>query len=515
MSTAEDIIITGLTKRFGATTALDRASTRIRRGSVHAVLGENGAGKSTLIKILSGVIKPDEGEVRLGGKRLDLGSPVAAHRAGIATAFQELSLVPDLSVAENLAMPNPTTRWGLMNRRGLAREAEALLARYGIFDVDVGATVRSLDLSVRQKLEIVHAMARQPHLLLLDEPTSALASRDVEWLGLQIEARRQAGCTVVMITHRMPEVREFCEEMSILRNGRFVGLHRTQDIDDETVFKEIMGRSMDTAYPPRLPVTARPAKQPPRLQGTGLCSGERLKGVSFDLHPAECVGVVALQGMGQLELFYSLFGLTPLDAGTVAVDGVAVTIGSPGKAISQGIGLGLVPEERKTEGLALNLSGGENVSLPVIGRFARWGLIDLAREREAVLRALEQVRGNPRALTEPAQAFSGGNQQKLVMAKWLLADTRALLLFDPTRGVDVGAKHEIYELMRNYTAAGGAILMYSTEIPEVINLCDRILVMYAGRVVAELDGAGCTEAGVTTAMLSVAAAAPAAQGVAT
>lgn len=494
------VTINAVTKRFGATTALNQASMSIRRGSTHAILGENGAGKSTLIKVLSGMLQPDEGELALFGEVVHFDSPLSAQRVGVATAFQELSMVPDMTVAENLCLAAPPTRFGLIRSRDRNRIAKSILERFDVHDIQVQSLVRDLDLSLRQKLEIVHAMAQGPRVLLLDEPTSALASKDVEWLGAQIAACKEAGITIVLITHRMPEVRAYCDELTILRNGAVVGCFLAGDINDEEVFRLIMGRSLGSTYPAR---NQRQAFAPVVLTGVGLGGGRRLRDVSFELRQGECLGVVALQGMGQLELFYGLFGLDPFTRGELVVNGQVADIRSPQHAVARGIGLSLVPEERKTEGLALDLSGRWNISLPTIDRFARWGWIDQAREQAAVAQVLSRVRGNPRGMVEPASAFSGGNQQKFVIAKWLLSDSRAMLLFDPTRGVDVGAKQEIYEMMVSYLKSGGAILLHSTEIPEIVNLCDRILVLYEGQVVAEFEGHDVSEEQVTTAMLGV------------
>ena len=499
MKNACAISIDGVTKRFGATVALKAVSLQVERGAVHAILGENGAGKSTLIKVISGITMPNAGVIKVLGTEVSLSRPDDAHAAGIATAFQELSQVPHLSVAQNMLMPNEPTRFGLRRSRECARKATEVLERFELGDIDPNTVVRELDLSVRQKLEIAYAISRGPKVLLLDEPSSALTSEDVGWLGRRIAECRRSGITIVLITHRMPEVREFCTSLSILRNGECVGTYATDEIADEEVFRLIMGRTLGSAFPARLPLPDKTAR--PRLKVQNLSSGSRLHDVSFDIRPGECLGVVALQGMGQLELFKSLFGLAPQSAGQVTVEGRRVTIRTPRDAIDAQIGLSLVPEERKTEGLALNLSGRANISLPTISQFSRWGRINRAAEDSAVSAALKRVSGNMRGLFEPASSFSGGNQQKFVLAKWLLAESRVLLLFDPTRGVDVGAKFEIYQVMHDYLSSGGAVLLHSTEIPEVANMCDRILVMCAGRVVAEMDGRTASEHQITTAML--------------
>jgi ribose transport system ATP-binding protein len=499
MTVDDAVSLEGVTKRFGPTVALNGVTMRIPRGGVHAVLGENGAGKSTLIKLLSGIVRPDEGVVRVMGETVRLIGPKAAQAAGIATAFQELSLVPDLTVAQNLTLVERARGFSFRSKAQARARASEMLSTLDLSDIDPRSFVRELDLGVRQRLEIASAISRKPDILLLDEPTSALTTEGVAWLGRQIRECERRGVTVVLITHRMREVREWCLSLSILRNGACVGSFESNGIDDAEVFRLIMGRTLGSAFPPRLPPPLRTAA--PRLKVTGLSASQALHDISFEIRAGECLGVVALQGMGQLRLFKTLFGLTAPSSGEIQVDGRRVSIRSPRDAIAANVGLSLVPEDRKTEGLAMNLSGRANISLPTIERFARWGRVDRFAERVAVTEALRRVSGNLRALDEPASAFSGGNQQKFVIAKWLMADSRVLLLFDPTRGVDVGAKFEIYQVMHGYLEAGGAVLLHSTEIPEVANLADRILVMYAGRIVAELDGRSASEHDITMAMM--------------
>ena len=480
-----------VSKSFGATIALKEASFSVEPGEVHALLGENGAGKSTMVKLLSGLIAPDSGEIELSGAHVALRSPADAHGHGVQTAFQELTLVRDLTVTENMLMPNaPQGRFGQLRRRQGERLVAEHLAALGLSEIDQRAEVRDLELAARQKIEIARALFRRPRILLLDEPTSSLSGRDIDWLGAQIAALRRDGVTIVFITHRLREVRRFCDRLTVLRNGQTIGTAEVAAIGDDEVIRMIIGRSLASAFParPAAPgADAHPASMP-ALRAEGLSTAGKLHAASFALHPGEILGVAGLQGMGQQELFLSCFGMTPLVAGRLLVDGREVVLASPRDAIRSRIGISLVPEDRKTEGLFLKLTGLVNVSLPVAHRFARFGVIDTAKESAAVARALAQVEVHPRALYTPAGAFSGGNQQKLVIAKWLLAGSRTLLLFDPTRGVDVGTKHQIYLLMRAFADAGGAILFHSTEIPEIVNMCDRVLVMYQGRTVAELVG---------------------------
>lgn len=478
--------LAGIGKQFGPTVALKNASFSVRVGEVHALLGENGAGKSTLVKVLSGLLTPDTGTIKIAGENVELRSPRHAHRFGVQTAFQELTLVGDLTVAENVLMPYaPQGLFGQLRRRRGLEEVAAHLVAVGLEQVDPRALVSGLTLPLRQKIEIARALFRKPRILLLDEPTSTLSGQDIAWLGEHITSLRASGVTVVFISHRMREVRQFCDRLTVLRNGESVGTEQVDAISDDEVIRMIIGRSLASTFPPR---PATPLSREPILRGAGLATDGKLRDATFTLHRGEILGIAALQGMGQADLFHACFGMEPLQVGQLYVAEKEVILTSPHDAISHGIGISLVPEDRKTEGLFLKMSGRFNVSLPVVERFVRYGLIDTEAETEAVADVLEQVGVAPRALYEPVSAFSGGNQQKLVIAKCLLADSRILLLFDPTRGVDVGTKHQIYMMMRAFVDAGGSILFYSTEIPEIVNMCDRVMVLYQGCIVATVTG---------------------------
>jgi len=474
-------------KAYGATVALDDMSFAVARGTVHALLGENGAGKSTTVKLLSGLVQPDKGEIRIDGQPRQIRSPRHAHALGIQTAFQEMTQIRDLTVAENMLLLNePLSRSGSVRKREAERIVERHLDDLGLATIDPRQKMRELDLPLRQKVEIARAVLRRPQILLLDEPTSTLSGRDIDWLGGLIARLQSSGITIIFISHRMPEVRLFCEYLTVLRNGRDIGTDRVDSISDDAVIRMIIGRSLSSTFPPRIS-TAIPGAVP-ALAGQGLSIDRRLRDVSFALAPGEVLGIAGLQGMGQLELFMACFGAMPLDAGTIAVGGKRVMLTSPGDAVRANIGISLVPEDRKTEALFLKLDGQSNVALPTVDRRVRHGLIDKRAEANAVARVLDIVQVQHRALYARASAFSGGNQQKIAIAKWLLAESRILLMFDPTRGVDVGTKHEIYVLIRDFASSGGAVLFCSTEIPELVNLCDRVLVMYGGRIVRELAG---------------------------
>ena len=505
---AHALRVAGVVKAYGATVALAGVSFAVRTGEVHALLGENGAGKSTTVKLLSGLVQPDEGTVELFGERVRLPSPRDAHRHGVQTAFQEMTLVRDLTVAENMLLPHaPTGPLGQLRRRRGEHLVAEHLASLGLGDIDPRAEVRTLELPTRQKIEIARAMFRKPRILLLDEPTSTLSGRDIDWLGELIARLKGESITTVFISHRLPEVRRFCDRLTVLRNGKDVGTSDVAGVDDDEVVRMIIGRSLAATFPPRPAPGPRPAA-PPCLEVRGLATDGRLRDASFALWPGEILGVGALQGMGQLQLFLACFGMARLRQGEIRLDGREVTLATPQDAIRANIGISFVPEDRKTEGLFLKLDGCSNVALPVIGRFTHMGLIDHGAETAAVSRVLDQVEVAPRALYTPAGAFSGGNQQKLAIGKWLLAGSRILLMFDPTRGVDVGTKHQLYGLMRAFAEAGGAILLYSTEIPELANLCDRVLVMYDGRIVSELQGGTLDEKTILRSALGEAGVAP-------
>jgi len=485
------VAIRALRKSFGATLAVDDVSFTIEQGTAHALLGENGAGKSTIVKLLSGLIEPDHGTISVFGDEVRLRSPRVAHRHGVQTAFQEMTLTPDLTVLDNMLLPYGPQGWSGMIKRGAAERAVREHFDSLGLDIELWREVGELDLAIQQKIEIARAVFRRPHLLLLDEPTSTLAGRDVDWLGEVIAHLKQQGVTILFISHRMREVRAFCDHVTILRNGRHIATAAASELTDTQIIEMIIGRSITQTFPPR---PQHGWADAPEVLGAGdLAAGHRLEAATFSLKRGEILGVAGLQGMGQLDLFLACFGMTDVHAGDILVDGRPVTIASPTDALRPNIGMGFLPEDRKTEALFVELDGKHNASLPIIERFCRFGLVQGAREESAVAGAFGRVEVDRRALWTPVKSFSGGNQQKIALAKWLLAQSRILLLFDPTRGIDVGTKHELYVLMRAYAEGGGSILFHSTEIPELVHLCDRVLVLYGGRIVAEIGAAALTE----------------------
>jgi ribose transport system ATP-binding protein len=476
-------------KAFGATIALSDVSLSVTANSVHALLGENGAGKSTIVKLLSGLMLPDSGSISIFGERVSLARPQDAHRLGIRTAFQEMTQIEGLSVAQNMLLPyEPVGIAGIIRRR----YAEALVGRHlielGLGDIDARMEVGELSLSQRQKIEIARAVLGKPRILLLDEATSSLSGADVDWLSRVVARLKRDGCTVIFITHRIAEVRRFCDHLAVLRNGRIAGEGSTSEIGDDAVIRMIIGRSLAAIFPKREDTQQDGA---PAIAARRIAVRNHLIDMSFELRRGEVLGVAGLQGMGQRELFLACFGMAPLASGWLEVDGARVTLRSSGDAVS--IGIGLVPEERKTESLFLEMNGVENASMPVVDRFSRFGLVRTDAELAAVRQAFAIVKVREQATYQGLSNFSGGTQQKVAIARWLMAKSRILLMYDPTRGIDIGTKHELYLLIQRFTQGGGAVLLYSTEIVELVNLCHRVIVMYGGQSAGTLTGAEITE----------------------
>jgi ribose transport system ATP-binding protein len=487
------ISISHLTVRFGPTIALDDARLEVADGQVHALLGENGAGKSTIVKVLSGLVRPDAGTVFIFGRGLARFEPRFANQLGVRTAFQEISLVKDLTVAQNfLLMEEPRNAAGMIRARQLEDLVRDQLLQLGITSVDPHAEVRRLDLPSRQKLEIARALSRKPRILLLDEPTASLSQRDVQWLGEVIERLKGSGTTILLISHRMQEVREFCSALTIFRNGRTVGAYAMADLSDSEIIELMIGRSLGGAFPPKR--DQRAARSAPAVLSCRNLPTMHGGEVSFSLQRGEVLGLAGLDGMGQRELFLTLFGVNRLAAGEIRLGDRPVRFRSPADAIECGIGM--LPEDRKTEALFQDLDARENVSLPSLRQFLRARLVRPRLERKMVSKVLDEVSVARRALWTPVRRFSGGNQQKIAVAKWLLTNSSVLLLYDPTRGIDVGTKTEIYHIVRQYADAGGAVLFYSTEIPELVNLCDQVMVIYRGRIVETLAGDTVTESAI-------------------
>ena len=482
----------GVSKRYGGVRALENASLSVAAGRIHAILGENGAGKSTLIKIMAGVVTPDDGRMMLDGAEVAFASPAAANRAGIVCIFQELSLIPDLSVADNIVISNPPKRFGLIDRRAQRRIAEEALARAGATTSIRMALVKDLPLSRRQMVEIAKALAREPRILILDEATSALTAADVAKVFVVLKRLRDEGLALLYISHRMHEIAELADECTVFRNGRNVATYRRRDQDRRRSRRDDDRPRIQSCLPAEA-AAARRRRGPPLLEVADLSWADRLHDISFHARAGEVVGLGGLDGQGQRELLLALFGVLRGVSGEIRVAGrVGLSFEPACGQIAAGRH-GADPRGPQDRG-ADAADVGQREPL-------------LRRARPPVARRNHRPRPRGTAVAEmidllairsgradiPAGALSGGNQQKVVIAKWLMAEPRIILLNDPTRGIDVGTKQEIYQLLRRLADAGAAIVFYSTDYAELIGCCDRVLVLYDGAIRRVLVGDEITE----------------------
>jgi ribose transport system ATP-binding protein len=471
----------GITKSFGGVRALYQAALAAVGGEVHALVGENGAGKSTLIKILGGRLQPDTGSVRINHHAVGLTGPDDAHALATWTVFQELTLLPWMTVAENLLLRRePRASLGLISRTQVVAQAEAMLAGLGICTIDPLALVEDLSLAQRQIVEIVRALSHAPDILLLDEPTSSLVEHEVMWLFKQISELRRRGACVIFTSHRWSEVSSIADRITVFRGGRHVGTFPS--LSESEAVTLMTGEPLDTLYPklPERPL-ATSALEVQQLTGT------RLHGVSFTLHRGEILGVGGLAGQGHRELFFTLFGAEHASSGRVVIDRRSVRIRSPRDAVRRRAGIALVPEDRKTDGLMLAMAVRDNLTLAILRRIAWFGVLRRRIERHRAESMATRLKIRMAGLRSPAGSLSGGNQQKVLVGRWLLVEPTILLLYDITRGVDIATKHELYELMMQLATEGRSILFYSSDTEELAHLCHRVLVMREGKVATELN----------------------------
>jgi ribose transport system ATP-binding protein len=499
-STRPLLSMDGISKHYGGVRALEDVHFACDRGTIHALLGENGAGKSTLIKILAGVVQPDSGTILLDGEPNAFPTPAAATEAGIACIFQELSLLPDLTVADNIGIIRPPKRFGLIDRRAQRRLAEAALARVGAEDIHPFAPVGELPLSRRQMVEIAKALARDPKILILDEATSALTAADVAKVFKLLRQLKDDGMAVIYISHRMHEISALADECTVYRNGRYVDTFAAGTKSDAAIVEMMIGREYSSVFPP-LPDKA--PEGPPVLAVKDLSWHGELNGVSLDIRPGEVVGLGGLDGQGQRQFLLALFGTLIGATGTVEINGKPVKLSSPQRAKSAEVGMALIPEDRKNEGLMLPMTVRENLSFAAVGDFSRFGVIDRGAEETAMAEIIDVLKIRSDGIDGPVAELSGGNQQKVVIGKWLMTRPRIVLLNDPTRGIDVGTKQELYQLLRRLAEQGAAILFYSTDYDELIGCCNRVLVFYGGRVVRSLSGEDLNERNLVTAALNL------------
>ena len=467
----------GIVKQFPGVLALNRVDFDLRPGEVHVLLGENGAGKSTLIKILSGVHTADEGEILLDGRPVHIRTPHDAKALGISTIFQEFTLVPDMSVAENIFLgrfPSLPGAAGFVDWKRMREESAALLRSLNV-EVDPRTPVRQLGVAKQQMVEIAKALSMQARIIVMDEPTAALASAEIEQLFRTIRELKARGVAVIYISHRLEEVRHIGDRATVLRDGEKIGTVPLATTSIDELIRMMVGRELKEKFPKVEVPRGEEILRVEHLSRPGV-----LHDISFNLFRGEILGIAGLVGAGRTELARAIFGADPISEGRILVKGQPVQISSPRDAIRHG--LALLPEDRKRHGLVLGMTVTGNITITMLDQFTRAGVMDLRKERSLAQQFVERIRIATPSLDREVRYLSGGNQQKVVVAKWVGAQADIFLFDEPTRGIDVGAKVEVYHLMNELVQKGAGVIMISSELPEILGMSDRILVMRAGRI---------------------------------
>jgi rhamnose transport system ATP-binding protein len=496
------VALVGVSMRFAATQALDDVSLDLQPGEVHALVGENGAGKSTLVKILAGVYQPDTGTVLLDGEEIALHGPAQARSLGIAVVHQEPRLFPDLTVAENVFIghapggPFGTIDWGTMRR-----EAAAIFEGLGV-RMDPGAIVRGLSMADQQLIEIAKALSIEARVLILDEPTASLSAHEVERLFAIVRQTRAHGVAVLFVSHRLDEVFELCDRATVLRDGKHVVTATTAELTPADLVRHMVGRAVSL-----FPKVESPIGDV-LLEIDGLSRGDAFRDVSFSVRAGEILGLAGLVGAGRTEVARVLFGVDHADSGEIRLGGQPVSFASPSEALAAGVAY--VPEDRHQDGLVLDFPIASNVTLPILSRLFPRLLVRMSTERTIGARYVDELQIRATGVDQLASALSGGNQQKVVLGKWLASEPRVLILDEPTRGIDIGAKVEVHRIISELAASGLAIILISSDLPEVLAMSDRIIVLHEGAVAAEIARADATEETVMFAATAQSSAGPAA-----
>jgi rhamnose transport system ATP-binding protein len=492
--------VRGVTKSFGAVAAVDGVSFSLYAGEAHALVGENGAGKSTVVKILGGVHRPDRGSLLVEGREAGFGSPAEARAAGIAVIYQEPMLFPDLSVAENIVLGRPPRgRLGMIDRRAAHAEAERLFTRLGV-RLDPARPAHGLSIADQQIVEIAKALGSDARVLIMDEPTAALSVVEVRRLFAVARTLREQGAAILFISHRFEEITELCRRVTILRDGRHVSTDPIGELTVDEMVRRMVGRDLDALFPKQ---DLTPGETV--LEVEGLSRAGAFRDISFSVRAGEIVAFAGLVGSGRSEVVQAVFGVDERDTGVVRLRGRDLKPHSPSAAMAAG--MALVPEDRRHQGLLMDLSIERNVTLPRARALSRLGFLSGAGERREALRWTERLRARYGRLGDAVATLSGGNQQKVVLAKWLATAPQVLIVDEPTRGIDVGTKAEVHRLMSELAAAGVAIVMVSSDLPEVLGMADRVLVLREGRIVAELPREDATADSVMFAAMGQGAAA--------
>ena len=486
-----NIEMKGIDKAFGTNQVLKNAGFYLKDGEIHALMGENGAGKSTLMKILTGVYTRDAGTVLVDGQEVTYKSPQEAEKAGIVFIYQEMNSLFDLTVEENLFMGKEITKgFGICDKKAMRAKAREVMEKMGV-SIDVGATMSDLSVGQQQMVEICKALMADAKVLIMDEPTAALTESETRVLFEVVNSLRAKGVSIVYISHRMEEIFELCDRITVLRDGEYVDTRYIKDITMEDIVQMMIGREIGERYPKR---DCAIGEEVFRVEG--LSHEKYFKDVSFNVRAGEVLGVSGLMGAGRTEIMQSIFGNMPITGGKLFIEGKEVTIRNPRQAIAAGIGF--ITEDRKTEGLLLEKSISENIEICNLGKVSGGGVLNAKKRAELVKRGIEEFRIKCFGPDHECNNLSGGNQQKVVLAKWIYTDPKILILDEPTRGVDIGAKKEIYSVINDLAAKGVAVIMVSSELPEVLGMSDRIMVVHEGHVTGIIDAAGADQAKVMT-----------------
>ncbi|MCL4103667.1 UNVERIFIED_CONTAM: hypothetical protein GTU68_059746 [Idotea baltica] len=471
-----------ITKTFPGVLAVDDVSISVERGECLALMGENGAGKSTLIKILAGAIQPDRGEISVAGERVHFSNPVAAQQSGIGVIYQEFNLIPDLTIRDNLFLGRDlTNRVGWLRQKDETKLALEVLDKVGLSDIGLDTVCRRLNVAQQQLVEIARAFVADAKLIVMDEPTAALTNRETERLFSLVDELKAQNIAIIYISHRLEEIERVANRVAVLRDGALVAEEAISEMNRAALIEHMVGRKMNSEFPERAGAKAGDVV----IETKNLARGRKVQGVSFALHAGEILGLTGLVGAGRTELARLISGADRPDSGVIELNGKAVQFSSPRQAIRNGICL--LTEDRKEQGLILEHSILDNFGLPNLGDFSKGPFLDVRSEATAFDEYADKIGVRKSARQQTAGTLSGGNQQKVVLAKWLQRNANVLIFDEPTRGIDVGAKFEIYKLINDLAAQGKAILFISSELPETLGMCDRILVMREGKIAGEIS----------------------------
>jgi ABC-type sugar transport system ATPase subunit len=470
--------VEAVSKAYFGVQALKEINFNLRPGEVHALVGENGAGKSTLVKIITGVVKKDAGDIKINGQSVKIKNPHHARDLGIATIFQELSQIPFLSVAENVFLGNESTKSGLLDRNTMIQQTTAILHKYGI-ELDPTAQLNTLSAAQRQLAEIVKAISRNPKIMIMDEPTSALSDVEADIVFKIIDDFKKAGSGIIYVSHRMDEIFLIANRVTVLRDGGLIGDYPADQLDLPKVVKLMVGREAEIYESSRRTV---PTQEKIKLHAENLTRKGAFSNISFDLYQGEILGIAGLVGSGRSELAEAIFGVNKIDSGQILLDGKAVKISSTADAMN--LGIAFLPESRHMQGLVLSHTVEQNMALAVLKKFARLGIVNYKNTGRMVTEKISELDIRPGDPAKITNFLSGGNQQKVVIAKWLLTKPQILIVDEPTAGIDVHAKSEIHRLIRTLAQAGVSVIMISSEMPELLAHSDRIMVMNKGRILA-------------------------------